>query len=399
MSQSTPASNPSAAADSSGSARPLFILVDGHSLAFRSYFAFAKGRDGGLKTSTGIPTSVCFGFLKSLLEVMGSEQPQSMAVAFDLGLPTFRHEADDTYKADRPDTPEDFIPDLKNLQELLAAFNLPVVTSPGYEADDVLATLATQASETGYRVKILTGDRDLFQLVDPAKAISILYLSTDFFKRGRSSGPKEIGPEEVKEKLGITPEQVVDFKALCGDKSDNIPGVKGIGEVTAVKLLSEYGSLNEIYASLDKIKGATKTKLEVGKQDAEHSRYLAQLAFDAPVDIGLEDAKLKGFDTQLLKPLLEKLEFQTFLGKIDQLQQIFGGRAVEKPETPEGESHTLPLHEESVEAESTTLPAPEPEDEDLWFFSAADTEEYQKQTSSNQSGIQPTIINTPEKLA
>jgi DNA polymerase-1 len=233
MSQSPPASNPSPAADSSGAARPLLILVDGHSLAFRSYFAFAKGRDGGLKTTTGIPTSVCFGFIKSLLEVMGSEQPQSMAIAFDLGLPTFRHEADDTYKADRPETPEDFIPDLKNLQELLQALKVPVVTSPGYEADDVLATLCQQASETGYRVKILTGDRDLFQLVDPQKEISVLYLSTDFFKGRGSTGPIEIGSEQVKEKLGISPAQVVDYKALCGDKSDNIPGVKGIGDKTA----------------------------------------------------------------------------------------------------------------------------------------------------------------------
>src|SRR4028118_2272950 len=232
MSDTTSTSNPHSGDDSSSPTQPLFILVDGHSLAFRSYFAFAKGRDGGLRTNTGIPTSVCFGFIKSLVEVMGSEQPQAMAVAFDLSLPTFRHEADDTYKADRPDTPEDFIPDLKNLQELLQAFNLPVVTSPGYEADDVLATLAKRASETGYRVKILTGDRDLFQLVDPKKGISVLYLSTDFLKGGRSTGPTEIRPEQVKEKLGIAPEQVVDFKALCGDKSDNIPGVKGIGEVT-----------------------------------------------------------------------------------------------------------------------------------------------------------------------
>src|ERR687886_302744 len=157
MSQSTPASNPSG--DSSLESRPLFILVDGHSLAFRSYFAFAKGRDGGLRTKTGIPTSVCFGFLKSLTEVMGSEQPDSMAVAFDLGLPTFRHEADDTYKADRPDTPEDFVPDLKNLKELLEAFRVPVVTSPGYEADDVLATLAKRASEAGFWGKILKGGR------------------------------------------------------------------------------------------------------------------------------------------------------------------------------------------------------------------------------------------------
>src|ERR671932_598127 len=399
MSQSNPAPNHDAAADASSVEQPLLILVDGHSLAFRSYYAFAKGRDGGLRTQkTGIPTSVCFGFLKSLLEVMGSEQPQSMAVAFDTKAPTFRHEADDTYKADRPDTPEDFIPDLENLKELLAALRVPVVTSPGYEADDVLSTLAIHGSEKGYRVKILTGDRDLYQLIDPEKGISILYLSTDFLKRGRSTGPTEFGPQQVKEKLGIFPSQVVDYKALCGDKSDNIPGVRGIGDTTAVKLLNEYGTLEAIYAALDQIKGAVKTKLEAGKQDAEHSRYLAQLKFDAPVNIELEDGKLEGFDTAVLKPLLEKLEFQTFLGKIDQLQQIFGGRAVEKPETPEGESHTLPLHEESVEAESTTLPAPEPEDEDLWFFSAADTEEYQKQTSSNQSGIQPNIINTREKL-
>jgi DNA polymerase-1 len=400
MSQSNPAPNHDAAADASSVEQPLLILVDGHSLAFRSYYAFAKGRDGGLRTQkTGIPTSVCFGFLKSLLEVMGSEQPQSMAVAFDTKAPTFRHEADDTYKADRPDTPEDFIPDLENLKELLAALRVPVVTSPGYEADDVLATLAIQGSEKGYRVKILTGDRDLYQLIDPEKGISILYLSTDFLKRGRSTGPTEFGPQQVKEKLGIFPSQVVDYKALCGDKSDNIPGVRGIGDTTAVKLLNQYGTLEAIYASLDQIKGAVKTKLEVGKQDAEHSRYLAQLKFDAPVNIELEDGKLEGFDTAVLKPLLEKLEFQTFLGKIDQLQQIFGGRAVEKPETPLGESHALPLQEESVEAESTTLPPREPEDEDLWFFSVTDTEEYQKQTSSNQSGIQPTIINTPEKLA
>src|ERR687885_2597144 len=132
MSQSNPAPNHDAAADASSVEQPLLILVDGHSLAFRSYYAFAKGRDGGLRTQkTGIPTSVCFGFLKSLLEVMGSEQPQSMAVAFDTKAPTFRHEADDTYKADRPGTPEDFVPDLKNLQELLDALNLKIVTAGG----------------------------------------------------------------------------------------------------------------------------------------------------------------------------------------------------------------------------------------------------------------------------
>jgi DNA polymerase-1 len=226
-----------------------------------------------------------------------------------------------------------------------------------------------------------------------------LYLSSEFLRQGRSSGPTEFGPEQVKQKLGIFPNQVVDYKALCGDKSDNIPGVKGIGEKTAVQLLERYGSLEGIYAALDEIKGATKTKLEVGKQEAEHSRYLAQLSFNAPVNITLAEGKLEGFDTAILKPLLEKLEFQKFLGKIDQLQQIFGGRAAEETQTPIEEKPALPLHEESGKAEATVLATPQPEDGDLWFFSAADTEEYQKQTSSNQSGIQPTIINTSEKLA
>lgn len=147
---------------------------------------------------------------------------------------------------------------------------MPSVTAPGYEADDVLGTLAQRASASGYRVKILTGDRDLYQLIDPQKEISVLYFSSTFIQRG-GTGPTEFGPEQVKEKLGIIPSQVVDYKALCGDKSDNIPGVKGIGEKTAVQLLSTYNTLDDIYASLDQIKGATKKKLEAGKDDAYHS--------------------------------------------------------------------------------------------------------------------------------
>jgi 5'-3' exonuclease len=342
---------------------PLFILVDGHSLAFLSYFAFAKGRDGGLKTKTGIPTSVCFAFIKSLLEVIAKEKPQAMAIAFDLGLPTFRHEADDTYKADRPGTPEDFVPDLKNLQELLEAFNVPVVTSPGFEADDVLATLAHHVSDGGYKVKIVTGDRDLFQLVDPEKNISVLYLANDFLKRGNTSGPTEFGTEEVKQKLGILPAQVVDYKALCGDKSDNIPGVRGLGDNTAVKLLNEYGSMAQIYASLDKIKGAVKTKLEAGKKDAEHSRNLAQLRFDAPVNMKLEDGNFTGFDSEVLKPLLEKLELKAFLGKIDQIQQMFIAAANENSLAKDSRHQPQSLENQPNQRECTSEST---EDEQIW---------------------------------
>ncbi|MBD2024919.1 DNA polymerase I, partial [Leptolyngbya sp. FACHB-711] len=158
---------------SSATSQPKIILIDGHSLAFRAYFAHAKGRDGGLRTSTGIPTSVSYGFLKALMDTIEAEKPDHIAVAFDLGDPTFRHEADETYKAGRPDTPEDFIPDMHNLRELLTAMNLPIVTAPGYEADDVIGTLARRAASEGWRVKILSGDRDLFQLVDPAQSVTV----------------------------------------------------------------------------------------------------------------------------------------------------------------------------------------------------------------------------------
>lgn len=376
MSQTIPTNQ--LAPDSLTTTRPTFILVDGHSLAFRSYFAFAKGRDGGLRTKTGIPTNVCFGFLKSLLEVMASQQPQAMAIAFDLGLPTFRHEADDTYKADRPGTPEDFVPDLKNLQELLDGLNLKIVTAAGYEADDVLGTLAQTATAAGYKVKILTGDRDFFQLVDPAKEITVLYFSPEALKGSRAS-ITEFGPEQVKEKLGVEPSQVVDYKALCGDKSDNIPGVRGIGEKTAVQLLNTYSSLEEIYAALGEIKGATQKKLEAGKEDAEKSRYLAAIVLDVPLEVDLKNCILQGFDTNNLIPILEKLEFKYFLGKINELQQQFGG--IE--EITEAEiSEPLPSHEDN-------------EDNDLWFFTAADTATQQQPAASI---IKPRIIYTPEQL-
>ena len=358
--------------DISSPQNPTFVLVDGHSLAFRSYFAFAKGRDGGLRTKTGIPTSVCFGFIKSLLEVMEKQQPEAIAVAFDLGLPTFRHQADDTYKADRPGTPEDFIPDLENLHELLTGLNLPILTAAGFEADDVLGTLAQKASKAGYQVKILTGDRDLFQLVDKEKQISVLYLNKESLQRS-SKGLKEFHSEEVKEKLGVLPTQVVDFKALCGDKSDNIPGVKGIGEKTAVQLLDTYGTLDKVYQSLDEIKGATHKKLEAGKEDADKSKFLAKIVEDVPLEVDLEECKLKGFENSELKPILEKLEFSSFLKKINQLQQKFGGD-VEEIAQPE---------------------AVEVEDNDLWFWSAKETEESQKQ---NASPIEPLIIDTEAKL-
>ncbi len=273
-----------------------------------------------------------------------------MAIAFDLATPTFRHEADETYKAGRAETPEDFIPDIKNLQELLTYLNLPAITAPGYEADDVLGTLANKASAAGYQVKILTGDRDLFQLVETEKQISVLYLSTDELRRSGKGKSQEYGPEEVKAKLGILPEQVIDYKALCGDKSDNIPGVKGIGDKTALQLLEAYNSLDGIYAAIDEIKGATKKKLEEGKEAAYHSQRMATIVQDVPLEINLEDCQLIGFDESALIPMLEKLEFKTFLSKVKQIQKRFGG--TEKPLTDSG-TGILPVAKGGQDADPT----------------------------------------------
>jgi len=363
---------------------PTFLLIDGHSLAFRSYFAHAKGKDGGLRTSTGIPTSVSFGFLKSLLDTMEIEHPHYLAVAFDLGGPTFRHDADQTYKEGRPEAPEDFEPDLDNLKELLQALRLPIVTALGYEADDVIGTLARRASAEHFRVKVLTGDRDLFQLIAPENHITVLYLSSTFTNRG-TAPPREFGPEQVKEKMGILPSQVVDYKALCGDASDNIPGVKGIGDKTAVQLLTQYGSLEQVYAHLDELKGAVKKKLEDGRASACHSQYLAQIHLDVPLEVKLTDCQLKGFEDAAIVPLLEKLEFRSLLTKLRKLRPLFGGSldsGIEMPQEP-----TIGMGDRSSLEDSDS--------DDLWFFSAADTEEAQKQAPLH---LHPQIIQTSDQL-
>ena len=306
--------------------KPLLILIDGHSLAFRAYYALHNSRRGPLMTSTGIPTSICFGFINSLLQVLETESPQFMAIAFDLGEPTFRHEADENYKSDRSETPDDFILDIKNLQQLLTAFQLTIAVQPGYEADDILGTLAIRASKEGYRVKIVSGDRDLFQLVDDERGISVLYLHNQTFKK-TAHNYTEFDRAMVIEDMGVTPEQVVDYKALCGDKSDCIPGIAGIGKKTAVKLLQEYPTLAAIYENIEQIKGATKKKLETGKEDALHSQFLAQIEVDSPVEIDLNDCKLVGFEPDEVLPLLKRLELKKAIGNLKKLQLKLGGQA------------------------------------------------------------------------
>ena len=264
--------------------------MDGHSLAFRSYYAFSKGRDGGLRNSEGVPTSVSFGFIKALLETIETEMPDYVAIAFDLGGPTFRHIEDPTYKANRSEAPEDFRPDLDNLVLLLRSMRFKIVISPGYEADDVIGTMATKAASQGWTVRILSGDRDLFQLVDDKEHTKILYMSSTFGKA--APPPREFGIAEVKEKMGVFPSQVVDFKAFCGDSSDNITGVKGIGEKTATTLINTYGTLDKVYESIEELKGAVKRKLEEGKDSAYHSQRMAQIALSTPLDHRSEERRV-----------------------------------------------------------------------------------------------------------
>ncbi|MBE9060796.1 DNA polymerase I [cf. Phormidesmis sp. LEGE 11477] len=357
------------------------MLVDGHSLAFRSYYAFARSRDGGLRTSTGIPTSVCFGFLKSLMDNLEAQQPDYAAITFDLSEPTFRHEITDTYKAGRAETPEEFTEDVENLKALLGAFQLPIFSLSGYEADDMIGTLAVRAKAKGYCVKILSGDQDLFQLIDPEEAIKVMYLSTTF--GSKTSTTKEYGNAEVLEKLSILPSQVVDYKALCGDTSDNIPGVKGIGKKTAVKLLDTYGDLETIYASIDELKGAVKKRLETGKEDAAQSKRLAKIKTDVPLETDLETCKLEGFNPEDVIPALKRLELQHFVNRLSKLQASFGGESDYQPRPK-----TVSIVEELPEGF---------EDPDLAFFSAEETDAVASM-GLDSVDIQPLVVTTEQQL-
>ncbi|MEL7038059.1 MAG: DNA polymerase I [Cyanobacteria bacterium J06592_8] len=355
---------------------PIFILVDGHSLAFRAYYAFAKSRTGGLRTQAGIPTSVSYGFLNSLLNTINLYKPEYLAIAFDRPEPTFRHEADANYKANRSETPPDFIEDIRNLQEVLEGLNVPVVTAAGFEADDVIGTLARLGREAGYFVKILSGDQDLFQLIDPDEQISVLHLSP-----GKGNTAAEFKAENVIGKLKVKPEQLIDYKALCGDKSDNIPGVRGIGEKTAVQLLSQYESLEEIYNSLDQIKGATRKKLEDGKDDAYHSQRMAKIVQEVPLKISVADCQFTQLDFSKIVPKLKKLEFWSFIEQVEN-QEAFEGLSG--------------VSEETIISESKSLPSQDSEDENLSFWSYEETQAAEQK--SHQKLIEPQIIQTEEQL-
>ncbi|MBC7879500.1 MAG: DNA polymerase I [Anaerolineales bacterium] len=284
---------------------PTLYLIDGHALAYRMYFALTAG--GGSQrwqNSKGEPTAGIYGFARELIRIFEQEKPEYLAVAFDVGK-TFRDEIFPEYKGTREKMPDDLRPQLDRIREMVDAFNIPRLEMEGYEADDVLGSVAKIAVEQGLGVKIVTGDRDLLQLVNERTAV---YLAGD--------NQTYITDQDVIKKLGVRPNQVVDYKAIVGDTSDNIPGVKGVGEKTAISLIEKFGTLDAIYQNLDQVENRWKAKLESSKEPAYMSYDLARIRTDLKINIDLENAKVKPFDGTALEEFFKEMEFRTLLGKV-----------------------------------------------------------------------------------
>ena len=351
------------------SEKPLLLLVDGHSLAFRSFYAFSKGGEGGLATKDGLPTSVTYGFLKALLDNCKGLSPEGVAIAFDTAEPTFRHQADPNYKAHRDVAPDVFFQDLDQLQEILQEqLKLPIVVAPGYEADDVLGTLANRAASEGWRVRILSGDRDLFQLVDDHRDIAVLYMGGGPY--AKNSGPTLINEAGVVDKLGVMPEKVVELKALTGDSSDNIPGVKGVGPKTAINLLKENTDLDGVYktlaevqkkgekASSGAIKGALKAKLSNDRENAYLSRKLAEILVDIPLP-NQPDLELNVVDSEGLSSRLEELELNSLLRQTSGFVAAFSKGGFASNQTQDKSSSIKTRQQKPAKPLNTLTPAEE----------------------------------------
>ena len=284
---------------------PTLYLIDGHALAYRMYFALTAGASSQRwQTSTGEPTAGVYGFARELVRILEQEKPEYLAVAFDVGK-TFRDEIFPEYKGTREKMPDDLRPQLDRIRQMVDAFNIPRLEMDGFEADDVLGTVARIAAEQGLGVKIITGDRDLLQLVNARTAV---YLAGD--------NQTYITDEDVIKKLGVRADQVVDYKAIVGDASDNIPGVKGVGEKTAIALLEKFGTLNAIYANLDQVENRWKGKLEASKESAYMSYDLALIRTDVKIAFDLDHAKVTPFDGAALEEFFKAMEFRTLLAKV-----------------------------------------------------------------------------------
>jgi DNA polymerase-1 len=288
-----------------GEHRDRLLLLDGHSLAYRAFFALPPEN---FSTTTGQPTNAVYGFTAMLINVLRDEQPTHVAVAFDRGEPTFRHEQWVEYKANRRETPADFRNQLSLIFEVLDALGIQRLSVPGYEADDIIATLATQAEQAGFDVLIVTGDRDVLQLVDER--------TTALMTRRGITEMTRFTPEEVAAKYGLTPVQYPDYAALRGDPSDNLPSIPGVGEKTAAKWVAEYGSLAELVDRVDEVKGRAGDNLREHLSDVLRNRQLTELARDVPLDAGPADLRPAEWDREQIHQLFDTLQFRVLRDRL-----------------------------------------------------------------------------------
>lgn len=291
------------------------ILIDGHELAYRAYFAIRQ-----LSTSRGVPTNASYGFLRQLLEIVRRAPDDAVVVAFDSPAPTFRHEEFSDYKAHRPKAPPDLHQQLATIKRLLDLLGIARLEAAGLEADDLIGSVAKRAEAAGLKVEVISGDRDALQLVSELVSVN------------RPDGKSRIGPSEVLEQYGVTPDQWVDYRALTGDASDNIPGVRGIGPVTARKLLQRYGSLDEVLANLDSLESSSRAQLirDAG-ETLELSRRLSRISTDVPVEFDPTRWRKREPQLEELTELLRELEFGSVL------RQLGLGGQVEYREAPYAE--------------------------------------------------------------
>ena len=305
------------------------FLLDAYAIIFRSYYAFLKRPT---INSKGLNTSPVLGFCNTLKEILDKEKPDYLGVAFDKGK-TFRHEAFPAYKAQRQETPEDIKLSVPIIQDILRAMNIPILIAEGFEADDVIGTLATQAGQAGVETYMLTPDKDYGQLIQK---------NVFMFRPRHGGGYDKIGEHDIEEKYGIpNAANVIDLLALMGDSADNYPGCPGVGEKTAAKLINQFGTTENLLAHTDEIKGKIREKVENAKEDIKMSKFLATIRTDVPIELDLDKLKVTEPDANKLREIFNNLEFkrftERFLGKQEakapQQPDLFGNGAIARNDT------------------------------------------------------------------
>jgi len=298
---------------------PRLLLIDGHSIAYRAFYALPAEN---FSTTTGQTTNAVFGFTSMLINLLRDEQPTHLAVAFDVSRKTFRSEAYPEYKANRSSTPSEFAGQVPLIQEVLTALRIPMIAVEGYEADDVIATLTTEAGQHGMQVLICTGDRDALQLVGPQ--VTVLY------PRKGVSELTRFTPDEVEAKYGLTPAQYPDFAALRGDPSDNLPSIPSVGEKTAAKWIREYGTLDELVAHVDEVKGKVGDALRAHLGGVVQNQQLTRLVRDLPLDLGVSELARQPWDRDEVHQLFDNLQFRVLR------ERLFATLTSAEPEATEG---------------------------------------------------------------